>query len=325
MYPGNVGNAGFRPGGRPTFLSGKGGKTIHAPSGEIGWDGRQRKSGPTRCAQTGSAKDQERPTRGPNGRRWIVGQGSESFKPMTSQKDNEKELAENMNKFFRKASMTTLLRGIMVLMAVSGLVGCSDSYSWHQKLTLEVQTPEGVVSGGSVVEVRWATGSDVEYLPGATNAGSQVRGEATVVEVVPGRYLFALLEGAQSLAQKIFPETKKHGVKVFGPILQATRKTATVPRTQYPMLVTFSDITDPKTVQQVDPENLAATFGPGVLLKRITLEITDEPMTEGKIQPVLKWLDSLGGKGLDGSSISSIDAENRLANILDRSFFKTGN
>ncbi|MDR4487062.1 MAG: hypothetical protein R3B83_06000 [Nitrospirales bacterium] len=29
---------------------------------------------------------------------------------------------------------------------------------------------------------------------------------------------------------------------------------------------------------------LAATFGPGVSLKRLTLEITDEPVTEGKIE-----------------------------------------
>ncbi|MEX2490602.1 MAG: hypothetical protein WD425_02455, partial [Nitrospirales bacterium] len=62
----------------------------------------------------------------------------------------------------------------------------------------------------------------------------------------------------------------------------------------YPLLVTFTDITDPTTVKTVDPDNLAATFGPGVSLKRITLEITDEPVTEGKIENVLRWLDDPG-------------------------------
>ncbi|MDR4487070.1 MAG: hypothetical protein R3B83_06040 [Nitrospirales bacterium] len=57
------------------------------------------------------------------------------------------------------------------------------------------------------------------------------------------------------------------------------------------LLVTFTDLTDPTTVKKVDPENLAATLGPGVSLKRITLEITDEPVTEGKIEQVLGWLD----------------------------------
>ena len=212
---------------------------------------------------------------------------------MTSWHDWMLKLAEFMNEFFKKTSMQALLRGIMMLLVGAGLAGCSDSYSWQQKLTVEVQTPEGVVSGASLVEVNWSTGSDVNYLPGATNAGYWTRGEATVVEVSPGRYLFALLEGAPSLAPKVFPETKNQGVRLFGPILQATRKAIAVPRAHYPMLVTFSDITDPKTVQKVDPENLAATFGPGVSLKRITLEITDEPVTEGKVENVLGWLNNL--------------------------------
>ncbi|MDR4487064.1 MAG: hypothetical protein R3B83_06010 [Nitrospirales bacterium] len=54
------------------------------------------------------------------------------------------------------------------------------------------------------------------------------------------------------------------------------------------LLVTFTDLTDPTTVKVVDPENLAPTFGPGVSLKRITLKITDEPVT-AKIESVLGW------------------------------------
>ncbi len=175
-----------------------------------------------------------------------------------------------------------------------GVAGCSDSYSWHQKLEVEVDTPEGVVRGASVVKVWWSTGSDINYFPGATNAQSSVSGEATVVEVAEGRYLFALLDGAQSLAPKVFLDKKSRregGVKLFGPMLQTTRKQITVPHSHYPTLVTFSDINDPTSVQKVDPDNLAATFGPGVSLKRLTLEITDEPVTEGKIESVLEWLD----------------------------------
>ena len=73
-----------------------------------------------------------------------------------------------------------------------------------------------------------------------------------------------------------------------------------IPRSHYPLLVTFTDIIDPTTVKVVDPDNLAETFGPGASLKRITLEITDEPVTEGKIESVLGWWNNLtvpiGGK-----------------------------
>jgi len=72
-------------------------------------------------------------------------------------------------------------------------------------------------------------------------------------------------------------------------ILSKARFTTDMRRSHYPLLVTFTAITDPKTVQQVDLDNLAGTFGPGVLMKRITLEITDEPVTKGKIERVLGW------------------------------------
>lgn len=73
--------------------------------------------------------------------------------------------------------------------------------------------------------------------------------------------------------------------------IQKVREIRELDPKDYPLLVTFTDITDPTTVKQVNPTNLAATFGPGVSLKRITLEITDEPVTEGKIEHVLGWLD----------------------------------
>ena len=48
--------AGVRPGGRGPFLSGKGPKTITAPSGLMGWDGRKpSEREPTRYAQSGPA------------------------------------------------------------------------------------------------------------------------------------------------------------------------------------------------------------------------------------------------------------------------------
>ena len=58
----------------------------------------------------------------------------------------------------------------------------------------------------------------------------------------------------------------------------------------YPLLVTFGDINDPASVKKVDPNDLAATFGPGYTLKSITLEITDEPVTTGKVEDVLGWV-----------------------------------
>lgn len=56
-------------------------------------------------------------------------------------------------------------------------------------------------------------------------------------------------------------------------------------------MVTFNDVSDPATVRKVDPDNLAASFGPGVALNGVSLEITDEVANEGQIERVLGWLE----------------------------------
>jgi hypothetical protein len=60
------------------------------------------------------------------------------------------------------------------------------------------------------------------------------------------------------------------------------------------MLVTFEDLTDPSSVLAVNPDDLSATFGDGISLKRITVELTDDPVTHGIVQR-LKWLPDVHG------------------------------
>jgi hypothetical protein len=104
--------------------------------------------------------------------------------------------------------------------------------------------------------------------------------------------------------------------------IQSKREIRNVPPNAYPLLVTFTDINDPKSVLEVKPDNLAASFGVGYSLKSITLEITDEPVTEGKVEGVLGWLDKYYDKLLDGNRYS--DAQNsNISNHLASGSFRT--
>jgi len=89
------------------------------------------------------------------------------------------------------------------------------------------------------------------------------------------------------------------------------------------MMVTFGDLADPTSVAEVDPDYLAATFGEGVKLKRVTVELTDDPVTTG-IEARLGWLPGYYDKMLDGRAINTINAENRLANDLSQGDFSKG-
>jgi hypothetical protein len=78
-----------------------------------------------------------------------------------------------------------------------------------------------------------------------------------------------------------------------------------------PLLVRFRDISDPKTVEKVDPANLAASFGAGVKLTRATIEtvpsgywpfnlfgIGGSPVTRG-IEARLPWWKDRPNKSFD--------------------------
>jgi hypothetical protein len=185
-----------------------------------------------------------------------------------------------------------------VLFALVWAVVNKDSYSWRQKLTITAETPVGEVSASSVSAVSWRKhwirwdGMGWSY---------DLTGEAVVVEVAPGRYLFALLKGAGtkeymgSVAAASI--SGREGRVIDGALfaeVQGKQGRAAgvipVPEGQYPMMVTFDDIADPASVRLVDPADLGASFGPGVRLKSVTLEVTDEAVTKGVVEGVLGWL-----------------------------------
>jgi hypothetical protein len=81
-----------------------------------------------------------------------------------------------------------------------------------------------------------------------------------------------------------------------------------------PDLVTFADVSNPKSVIEVDPNDLQATLGPDITWNEITIESTDEPVSKG-IEQKLTWLPAYFEKNLrlDGSDHG---AKHELANIL---------
>ncbi|MBL4890673.1 MAG: hypothetical protein JKX91_02375 [Rhizobiaceae bacterium] len=170
------------------------------------------------------------------------------------------------------------------------LSGCSsESWSWHQKLTVVVETPNGVVTGSSVTAVKMSNTDGALVFQEARGVGAKVTGEAVVVEVSAGKYLFVLLDGMNGLAWQVFDDDGKSNVQRMGPLLEKTRAVREVSFSMSPMMVTFGDINSPKSVRKVEPYDLAASFGAGYRLKSIALEITDEPVTNGQVEKVLGW------------------------------------
>jgi len=207
------------------------------------------------------------------------------------------------------------LRGFLVgalLSTLLGSAGCNaedNAPDYRYRLTVEVETPEGLKTGSSVIEVEQSLmrpGSD----PGAgVGVSRRVRGEAVAVDLPDGKTLYALLRSENDVewASRVYvllaPKPEKdepfvdqldnvlelEGVQVLPRMWRANVLQGE--RSAYPMFVTFEDEADPRTVKLVDPDDLAASFGNGVRLKRITAELTNSRVTSG-IDERLKWLNN---------------------------------
>ena len=155
---------------------------------------------------------------------------------------------------------------------------------WHTKQTLTIETPQGEVTSSVVRgKVMW---KDRLF----NTSPSRETGEAMAIEVSPGRYLFAVIEEMKPNEVKLFfPYNAR--LRDSAPKLRSVKnKPLDIPPDQYPLMVTFGDLKDPKSVQEVDPSNLTATFGPGYKIKSYTVEITDEPVSLGETRKLLPWL-----------------------------------
>jgi hypothetical protein len=201
-------------------------------------------------------------------------------------------------------SMHTFVRMLLVVFVVFGLSGCTEEWTWHQKVTVSVLTPQGIKTASSVTSARFRNKGKWFAPPEARRAVLSVSGEALMLEMEPGRYLFAPLTSTPAAYEVFFPGAAP--VDVIGKF-DGLRQTRELSREQYPLLVTFADVKDPASVRRVDPADLGATFGPGYRLNSITMTITDEPVTKGKVEEVLGWLSSFPERKLSPATGRTTD------------------
>ena len=174
----------------------------------------------------------------------------------------------------------------------------SQNASYRFRMTVEVDTPGGPLPASSVYEV--SARYRAELQPGGNKREWTERGEAVVVPLPDNRTMFALLrtgaihEDLVGLSMTALdPAFHNDVVESASRIArgEGTRSSAVVERQLYPMMATFLEPADPRSVKEVDADNLAMSFGPGTQLRRIVVELTDEPVTTGMLAR-LPWLNN---------------------------------
>jgi hypothetical protein len=197
-----------------------------------------------------------------------------------------------------------LFAGLLILCGSVAAQAMGDLYvsgTWRYKMTVVVETPEGIKTGSAVREISNSTSSVSLGLPQATNPAT-VRGEAVVVDLGKRGVLFALIsDQSDEEFYQAFPvpgsaPATMEGIKYYNSLKIGSK--ATLDPTMYPgypMLVTFTDTKDLKSIEKLmqwewidgkypvryrlKENNFEKFFGEGVKLKEITFEIVNSPLT----------------------------------------------
>jgi hypothetical protein len=191
--------------------------------------------------------------------------------------------------------LSSLFRVAAVLAIAVTLVGCGKSESYRYKLTIAVNTTNGIKRGSTVGEiVFW----DVS-IP-ARGTMHKLRGEALYLDLGPGaRPLIALLtHRLHRISDDVIRWSSEAGpgtrllMQLYGekpsedfvndlPRVAAKRGPRKLSPDNLPDLVTFADVNDPNSVIEVDPNNLQAMLGLDISWNEITVEVVDDPSRMG--------------------------------------------
>jgi len=177
-----------------------------------------------------------------------------------------------------------------VLLSGCGLMSSRASYRF--RMTVEVETPNGLRTGSSVYEFT-AAKKKMRFLAEEVSGGVRTRGEATIIDLDGGPVFVTLVspDAVESLGSgatdTLLATLSDNGGDDYIAAIDklggwfADPVSAELPREKWPLMVRFGDLNDPASAQPVNADVIG--------VKRIFLETTRDEVTVG-IRKRLGWL-----------------------------------
>ena len=178
---------------------------------------------------------------------------------------------------------------MFVLFILCGVLVYRSFYptvTFRQKITVSMATPNGVVSGSTVVKVTaWRT----PMIVGAGGRYNSVEGEAVALQLGDGKWLFMLMDGYEYIFARAYQ--KQEGVGLFSVVrdirkMRQQKSPLRVPKNGLPTFVTFGDLTDPDSLFVVDPADLQTVFGEGYNLVEVTVNYSRDQISHENLLQV---------------------------------------
>ncbi len=208
-------------------------------------------------------------------------------------------VSENMGdmNYGRSAFITpgkVALAALAIILAALNVHKANHPFEYYRyRMVVTVETPEGLKTGSAVRQGNFEEGSG--------RPASWAVGEAVMVDLGFRGVLFAQIDNS-NIGDGV-SYTAKRDLSGFGKKDTPVGTRWVLSPEDYPELVMFTDVSNPKTMQRLlersgnswgrEPvkitDHFEEMFGAGVKLKEITLEITDSDVTT-VIEKKLPWL-----------------------------------
>ncbi|MFZ2719309.1 MAG: hypothetical protein WAZ27_00380 [Minisyncoccia bacterium] len=188
---------------------------------------------------------------------------------------------------------------IVIVLATPVLMGAAYyqhtqlTYNFRYRLTVEVETPQGLKSGSSVIEVKAGLRSALPN-PGL-KAWDKVAGDAVLIYLGDGRVIVAVHASGPTANEEgpgeVIPRAfgLPGGVDGWRQMEGKVTGSVVLQADNLPTFLIFEDIDDPEGARVLAPQDFPETLGTGFVFKQALVELTDEPLTRG-IDKRISWL-----------------------------------
>lgn len=171
------------------------------------------------------------------------------------------------------------------------------TYTHRFRMTVEVETPNGIKTGSSVLQSSYSVSPS--WVPQTGTLNSSLRGEAVFMDLGEGKNVVALLAGgahgeqyfgADLAARALGRDRNESGVR-GGWFKEAPSWTGSAELTGElkPTIVSFADPVKPETARVISPYQLDPGIGPGFHLKRVWIEMVNDSVTR-TLEGQLPWV-----------------------------------
>jgi hypothetical protein len=179
----------------------------------------------------------------------------------------------------------------LCLISVFLLSGCIDyflPYALRYKITVEIETPEGIKTGSAVWEIRvWR--NLVGVLPEANEVTYKISGEAAIVDLGDNKIVLALPNYFRFL--DAFSISRKNKASLSSLKQLQLGEEREIEFNNY-SLILFSDKNNPRSIATLTDKNIDNKLGTNLKIRKIRMTITDEAITWGEVRRHLKWFDT---------------------------------